>query len=135
MFNEFERETLKALHRIEHLLRHDHFNLRLEHNMAIGDITAGQSGTFTAVLLLNGEPYNAPSGSTYTFGPSYTSSDADITIGADGVANVPATSTDTSLTVDASAVAPDGTTVTAPPVTVTITPAPQVFSLGLSQTA
>lgn len=101
--------------------------------MAIVD---GKSGTFTAVLLLNGQPYTAPEGSTYQFEPTFSADDADATLTPNGtsvVVAVPSGSTDTEVTVTATAVAPDGTTLTATD-TQTVTE-PQIFTLGLSQTA
>jgi hypothetical protein len=140
----FQHEVLWRLTQIERLLAIKRFTLILEHDMAIGNIAAGASGTFTPQILLNGEPYTPPSGSTFV--PSYTYSsptpDAELAPSADTsdvVVTIPATSEDTSLTVGVSVIAPDGTTLSATD-TVTVTPAPpppppQVFTLSLTQTA
>jgi hypothetical protein len=143
----FQEEVLRLLRAdhnrivaIEKLLAPHNFTLILERSMAIGNIAAGSTGTFTPQLLLNGQPFVVPAGSTFV--PQYTYSsptaDAVLTPSADTtsvVVGIPTGSTDTSVTVGASVIAPDGSTQTATD-TVPVTPgSPQAFSLSLSQTA
>lgn len=146
MLNEFEREVLRELRKITHLLRHDTFTARIYHclwagqesEMAIGTLTPGSTGTFLVELLENGAPYTGTATTEWT----WAASDSDVTVepSADttsAVFTVPASTTDTSLTVTASATAPDGTTALAPTLTVTIAASaqPTVFTATITQTA
>lgn len=102
--------------------------------MAIGNIQAGTSGTFAAVLDDNGSPITLPAGSTF----AWTASDPSVTItpSADttsAVVAVPAGDTGTSVTITAT-VTVNGTTVSGS-LSVTLTPIPQVFTVVVTQTA
>ena len=127
--------VLEILGRIDRKLDH-HYSVHItqENPMAIGNIQAGTSGTFAAVLDDNGSPITLPAGSTF----AWTASDPSVTItpSADttsAVVAVPAGDTGTSVTITAT-VTVNGTTVSGS-LTVTLTPIPQVFTVVVSQTA
>ena len=108
--------------------------------MAIGNINAGSTGTFAATLLQNGAPLTTPPVPATVW--TYSCSDSSVTIApsadtTSAVYSVPSNDTGTSFQAAASAVAPDGTTVTTPPLTVTLTPGTTstVFSASIAQTA
>lgn len=103
--------------------------------MAIGNITAGQTGTFVATYLLNGQPTSSTPATT----PVWSSTDPLVTFqtAADGfstVATIGASDTDTSVTITVSAKDQNGNTATGS-ITVAVTPQPQVFSFNVSQSA
>ena len=105
--------------------------------MAIGNINAGSTGTFAATLLQNGV-VDTTDVVTWT----YSCSDSTVTIApsadtTSAVYSVPQNDTGTSFQAAASAIAPDGTTVTTPPLTVTLTPGTTgaVFTASIAQTA
>ena len=151
MSNDFFREVYRRLGRLEHLVeRVLHLLepkpavftavLHQENIMAIGNINAGSTGTFAATLLENGAPLTTPPSTPTVW--TYSCSDPTVTIvtSADttsSVFSVPQNDTGTSFQAAASAVAPDGTTVTTPPLTVTLTPGTTsaVFSASIAQTA
>lgn len=151
MNEHFEREILLRLGYLEHLvegilhlLQHKPVVytaiLTQEDTMAIGNINAGSTGTFAATLLENGAPLTTPPTTPTVWTYSCSDSTVTITPSADttsAVYSVPANDTGTSFQASASAVAPDGTTVTAPPLTVTLTPGTTaaVFSASIAQTA
>jgi hypothetical protein len=102
--------------------------------MAIGNIQAGTSGSFLAVLDDNGSAIALPSDSTFV----WTASDASVTItpssdSTTAVVAVPAGDAGTSITVTAT-VTVNGTAY-AGSVTVALTPIPQVFTVVVTQTA
>jgi hypothetical protein len=150
----FEKEVYGRLGRLEHLIERilhllEHKPvvytaiLTQEDTMAIGNINAGSTGTFAATLLSSVDGA-APSPVTPqpTMDWTYSCSDSTVTItpSADttsAVYSVPSNDTGTSFQAAASAVAPDGTTVTTPPLTVTLTPGTTsvVFSATIAQTA
>jgi hypothetical protein len=123
-------------------------HIKQETSMSIGNITAGTTGQFGATLLDNGTLYETPAGSTYIFTPSFTASDptvtfAPATVDESGgtilledqvVVTVPGGDLETSVTITATATAPDGTMATGS-VTVTLTPAPQKFTIAVTQVA
>jgi hypothetical protein len=103
--------------------------------MAIGNIPAGQTGTFAAQLLDNGAPIALPAGSTFT----WTASDASVTFATSAdttstVVTVPAGDTGTSVTITASTTDPNGNPVSGS-ITVALTPTPQQFTVTVTQTA
>lgn len=158
MHNDFLRAILDELRRIgryvAEILRFleqdfNRYTIRIQEiPMALGNITAGTTGQFGATLLDNGTTYVAPSGSTYVFAPTFTSSDATVTFAAattdasggtipladQTVVSVPGSDQNTSLTITATALAPDGTTVTNS-ITVALTPGPQQFTIAVAQLA
>ena len=101
-------------------------------------ITLGKSGTFVAALNDNGQPIPLPSGSSWTWSTSDPSAtvtpDASDTTGATVTVAVPATDTATTITVTASAVDPTGATQSGS-LTVPISPAANIFTVTVSQTA
>ena len=106
----------------------------------VGNINAGSTGTFAATLLQNGAPLTTPPVPATVW--TYSCSDSSVTIApsadtTSAVYSVPSNDTGTSFQAAASAVAPDGTTVTTPPLTVTLTPGTTstVFSASIAQTA
>ena len=117
--------------------------LTFEDPMAIGNINAGSTGTFAATLLSStGGSAPAPVTPQPTLSWTYSCSDSTVTItpSADttsAVYSVPSNDTGTSLQAAASTTAPDGTTVTTPPLTVTLTPGQTsvTFSASIAQTA
>jgi hypothetical protein len=148
----FEREILRTLQRIEHKVsiierlldgKSNQYTILVtqEDTMAIGNITAGSTGTFASTLLDNGVPFVAPSGSTFV--PSYTYSSPDSSVSfapsadtTSAVVTVPASDTAKTLVIGSSTVAPDGTTASGT-ITVTLSPSTgsQTFTVGLTQTA
>lgn len=107
---------------------------RENHIMRIID---GSTGTFLASLLLNGAPYTPTT--PFTLSVSWTVDDTSVVLTPSDdttsvVAAVPAGDTGTSINITATTTAPDGTTVTNT-VNVPLGPEPQVFSLGITQTA
>jgi hypothetical protein len=149
MHSHFEHKVLESLERIERRLRtleHEeetHYTAVLTFqgdDMAIGNITAGSSGTFAATLLENGAPLTTPPATATVW--TYSCSDSTVTIApsvdtTSAVFSVPQNDTGTSFQAAASAIAPDGTTVTTPPLTVTLTPGTTsaTFSASIAQTA
>lgn len=140
--DKLEREILEATRENTHLLREILHRLPQHHykvcvtqeNTMIGNIQAGTSGTFAAVLDDNGSPITLPSGSTFT----WTASDTTVTIApsADTTSAdiaVPAGDDGTSITVTAS-VTVNGNTVSGS-LSVALTPIPQVFTVVVTQTA
>lgn len=107
-------------------------------------ITVGKSGTFNAQLLDNGQPVSLPLGGSWT----WTTSDPEATVavdpafpdpsndptGASVTVTVPATDTATTITVTASATDPTGATQSGS-ITVPITPATNIFTVSVTQTA
>jgi hypothetical protein len=150
MSNDFEREVYRRIGRLEHLIErvlhllesHVVYTaiLIFEGNSMIGNINAGSTGTFAATLLQNGAPLATPPASPTVW--TYSCSDPSVTIApsadtTSAVYSVPSNDTGTSFQAAASATAPDGTTVTTPPLTVTLTPGTTsaVFSASIAQTA
>ncbi len=151
MSNDFEHEVYRRLGRVEHLIervlhlleKHVVYTAVLvfeDNPMAIGNINAGSTGTFAATLLQNGAPLATPPASPTVW--TYSCSDPSVTIApstdtTSAVYSVPSNDTGTSFQAAASATAPDGTTVTTPPLTVTLTPGTTsaVFSASIAQTA
>ena len=149
MSSHFENEVLRLLRddhnrivEIERLLRKKPVVytavITQEDTMAIGNIAAGSTGTFAATLLQNGSPAVPQPTMSWT----YSCSDPSVTIApspdtTSAVYSVPQNDTGTSLQAAASGIAPDGTTVTTPPLTVTLTPGTTsvVFSASIAQTA
>ena len=143
-----DHEILRKLEWLEHHVKHIEHLLETkavftavisqeDNPMAIGNINAGSTGTFVATLLQNGVP-DTTDVVTWT----YDCSDPTVTIAPSAdtksaVYSVPSNDTGTSFQAGASAVAPDGTTVTTPPLTVTLTPGTTtvVFSASITQTA
>jgi hypothetical protein len=103
--------------------------------MAIGNIVAGSTGTFAAQFLDNGTAVALPSGSVF----AWSADDTTVTfvVSTDttsAVVTVPAGDTGTSVTITASTTDPNGNTVSGS-LTVSLTSAPQVFSVIVNQTA
>jgi hypothetical protein len=128
---------LRLFRRLLHQLECPRYTVTVtqETTMAIGNITAGTSGTFAAVLNDNGTPIALPSGSTF----AWTASDSTVSIvpssdTTSAVVNIPAGDPGTSVTVTASTVGPDGNTYSGS-VTVPLTPVPQQFTVTVTQTA
>ena len=129
------KKVLEILERIDRKLP-NRYSVRItqENPMAIGNIQAGTSGTFAAVLDDNGSPITLPTGSTFT----WTDSDPSVTItpsadSTSAVVAVPAGDTGTSITVTAT-VTINGNTVSGSLV-VPLTPIPQVFTVVVSHTS
>ena len=143
----FEEEVLRLLRddhnrivEIEKLLKKKPvvYTAILENTMAIGNINAGSTGTFAATLLQNGVAVVPQPTLTWT----YSCSDPTVTIApsadtTSAVYSVPSNDTGTSFQAAASTIAPDGSTVTTPPLTVTLTPGTTsaTFSASIAQTA
>lgn len=105
--------------------------------MAIGNIQAGTTGTFSATLLDNGAPIALPASSVFAWSADDTLVTIDTNAAPDGslaVVTVPAGDAGTSVTLTVSATAPDGTTATGT-ITVALTPVPQTFTVQVMQTA
>jgi hypothetical protein len=108
--------------------------------MAIALLSSPGSASILAALLDNGSPYVAPAGSPYVFSPSLVADDTLVAIAPDPAVagqfsvTIPAGDPAASVTFTGSAVAPDGSTVTAT-LQIPFAPAPQKFTLTLSQTA
>jgi hypothetical protein len=145
----FNHEELRLLHRILRLLETPHLTLlQVGDTMAIGNITAGQTGQF-AVAIDFPAGVTAPAGyePTLTFSSpdsliTFAPATIDLTNGAiplsqQVVATVPASDTNTSGIIAATALGTDGVTVlTSNQVSFTITPtavAPTEPTLVLSQ--
>ena len=135
------REDHRKIERIEHLLEIRVVYtavLAQEGTMAIGNINAGSTGTFAATLLENGVAVVPQPTLVWT----YSCSDPTVTIApsadtTSAVYSVPSNDTGTSFQAAASTIAPDGSTVTTPPLTVTLTPGTTsvVFTASIAQTA
>jgi hypothetical protein len=130
------RENQVLLREILHRLPKNHYTVRVtqENTMSIGNIQAGTSGTFSAVLDDNGSPITLPSGSTFT----WTADDTTVTITpsedtTSAVIEVPAGDTGTSVTVTAT-VTVNGQTVSGS-LSVALTAIPQTFTVVVTQTA
>lgn len=103
--------------------------------MAIGNITAGSTGTFAAQLEDNGVAIALPSGSTF----AWSASDASVTFATSAdttstVVTVPAGDPGTSLTITAATTDPNGNAVSGS-ITVALTPVAQTFTVVVTQTA
>ena len=139
MFDREEVRLLKSILRVledidRNLNHHYVVHVTQENSMAIGNIQAGTSGSFLAVLDDNGSAIALPSDSTFV----WTASDASVTItpssdSTTAVVAVPAGDAGTSITVTAT-VTVNGTAY-AGSVTVALTPIPQVFTVVVTQTA
>ena len=102
--------------------------------MAIGNIQAGTSGTFAAVLNENGSPFALPSGSTF----AWTADDASVVItpsadSTSAVVEVPAGDAGVSVTITATTTV-FGQTVSGS-LTVPLNSSPQTFTVVVTQTA
>lgn len=124
-------------HKISWLLAHHSFTVSIyqETQMALGNISAGSTGTFVAVLNDNGSPIALPTTSTF----AWSSSDATVTFTESTdtttvVALVPAGDLGTSVTITASTVGPDGITYSGS-VTVALTPVAQAYTVTVTQSA
>lgn len=144
-------QCLKIGERISHQLsgmaypHHYSIQITQENPMSTG-ITAGGSGQFGAALLDNGQPFVVPTGSTYTFAPTFSADDSMVTfsaattdassgtipLNAQIIANVPGGDPDTSVTITATATAPDGSTATGS-ITVPVTAEAQQFTIAVGQ--
>jgi hypothetical protein len=120
---------------------HRHYTVKVKQTkswrkrMAIGNITAGTTGSFAAQLELNGAPIPLPSGSTFAWSASDPA--VSLVVSADTlsvVISVPAGDQGTSVSIAAAATAPNGKVVTGT-LSVALTPIPQVFTVTVSQTA
>jgi hypothetical protein len=106
--------------------------------MAIGNIVAGTTGTFSAQLeYADGTPYVPPAGSTYTPEFTWTCSDAAVTVTPaantqSAVYAVPQSDQAVNMTVEISVAGPGGQQLQAQK-TVTLTPA--ALQLVITQTA
>lgn len=132
---------LEVLERIERRLPPRYsIRLALEKPMAIGQLSSPGTAVLLLALLDNGQPYVAPSGSSYVFSPTLSASDSSVTIAADPTvpdqfdATIPAGDPATSVTFTASATAPDGSTASGT-LTIPFAPQPQKFSISVTQTA
>lgn len=126
-----------VLDRIERDLEPHRYQIRItqEFVMAIGNISAGTTGSFSAALTDNGSPIALPTGSTF----AWTSTDSLVTFdtsaspdGSSAVVSVPAGDTGTTVTITVSTTATDGTTATGS-ITVALTPVPQRFAVTITQ--
>ncbi len=108
--------------------------------MAIGSLTSPGTASILLALLDNGSPYVAPEGSTYTFSPTLTASDALVTISPDATVpdqfdvTIPAGDTSASVTFTGTATAPDGTTATGT-LSIPFAAVPQTFTISVTQSA
>lgn len=148
---EIQYKILHVLERISHqlagLAHPHHFTICItqEKPMSTG-ITDGGSAQFGATLLDNGQPFVTPSGSTFTFVPTFSADDTlvsfapatsdasggTIPLEAQTVVSVPATDTATQITITATATAPDGTTATGTLV-IQLTGEAQQFTIAITQ--
>jgi hypothetical protein len=151
---EIRREVREILRLLRHHPHHphnpnpNHFTLRIT-PMAIGNIVAGQSGTFALSLLLNGAADTVDTVSAVTWSsPDPTVTVAPAADGLSAVFTVPATDTATTLVANAAATVtivagspstlPVGTTASASgSASVPVSPAstPQTFTLEIEQKA
>ena len=132
-----EEEIIRLLREILRRLTHHPYHVLItqEGPMAIGNITAGTSGTFAAQLLDAGSPISLPSGTTFVWSAS--DSTVSIVQSADttsAVITVPPGDAGTTLTVTASTTDPAGNPQSGS-ITVELTPVPQTFSVTVAQTA